>query len=1489
VKGKQIVVGTKSGNFEQYTPEGTPKAKLPPPPELEENQYYPTSVQWLENDLFLASYARHDGTPQDNLEVFIIQRTKQSITYTKFFDVLDTMGLPERSGQHRFFVDLKQWGTTSKHLSFFASGLATEVGLMHGAADDEGTKWQLLFLDETARGVLPAAKKGVIQEDTSVLAMEVDLAATKSIVRGMEGGEELPDLPPPPRLLVYSQEGLLVSFNVQYPDAGPYPGMTRPKELPESSDSDVVPGVKAEAEVQKPTEVPTPIASTQVETPKPAFAGFGSVSSSTPSAFGASTTPNKSAFGSSGFGQTSTPSFGQATFSSTTPASTPAKPAFGQSGFGSTTPFSTPAAKPAFGQSGFGSSAPTSTSAAKPAFGGSAFGGFESTTPSSTPAGKPAFGQSGFGAVASGGTIPAAKPTFGGTSIPAFGQSSTPIPSGFGSTTFGQSSKPAFGSSTFGQSTFGKPAQPANPPTSPASTGTAFGKPSTPSVTTTFGAPSSDTSTGNAGSAAKPSGTTGFGFAASSDNSSAFGQKVASPSEEKQKPVTSTSSTSSAFGKTTFGQSAFGSASSSGFGSSAFGKATASPSTETKSVFAGFGSKSTPSPTGEVQSPFAGFGTKSSAAPASEAKSPFAGFGAKTTTSPSPEVKSPFSGFGSTKPASPAVQEGSTFGGFGSQTKTPSADVKSPSAAFGAAPSESKSSAGSDSGQDGFGLGGFASMLGETTKTGTAPGLESPPASPPLGPMGKVTVPGLDDDTPPSSPPPTPSQATSTGSSAFIKPATGFSGAVTNSFGAFGQSSKPSAFGSSAKPAALSTPPSTTSPFGQASTSSGTAFGQTSRPGSTSTSAFGQASTSSGSAFGQSSKPGSATTTTFGQTSSPGGSAFGQSSKPLGFGQSSTPKAAGFGSISGGFGGFGSGASTGGFGGFAAKAPVQGQSIFGQKDDSTKPLGSNASSIFGQKKEEYTPVFGQKSVSETASIVEAPKVETPPSKAAEALTPEKKAEESVSVPPAVLPSGYDVSGPATAEVTTVKTPPVDVATASSVPLPPPDSAAPIRLPPADSPEVTSKIEDVSSSSSQEVLVEHEEVPPQSHERETAAEYDHDGESQDSYEQDGYDYEEEIEGEGQEDYDEDEEEYDEDEYDEEDGYEDEDYDEDAEEEVEEEEEGGEMLDRRSSVTVIPTEMSPIEEESPVEEDNEDGDEPSGKSGAKSPPAWFAKTSSAETSPLSIADQGGASASLFSRLGPAPTPATPTSSDTQSTTTATKTAPAFNLKHAVRTNSPLGQPPQMAFTSSEASPAKMATSFSFFGNAEKKPDDQKPLFGPGAKSAGFGLGLGKPSAPSAKSPVEEKPSFGGFGGFGQAASTIPAPVKEEPKSPFAGFGQSSVPAKPSAAPSLFAGFGQPSQTASKVDHSPQKTSTPPSLFSGFGQATPPKQAPSAVTAPVVKPAPPTTFTIPTRTIVPPAQQPRDDGKKTMGAVLERMVATLMADLYYVSGHLFVRRLS
>ena len=510
-KGKQLVVGTPSGKLVQYTPEGEAKAEIPSPLELDPPaQYYPSFVRWLENDIFLVAYAQVHGSPDEPLEVFVIHRQGAAFTFTKFFDPLNAMGVPGRSGRFRHFAGLRDWGSKTKHLDFLMSGVASEVGVMHGqtAAKGEAPKWEALILEETARGIMPAAKKG-ISDDTSCIGLAVDLTSDKAIRQGLQGGIELPDLDPAPRLLAYSQEGVIISFNILYADAGRYEGMVKYGEVADARPTEgsmnatdsvsAIPTTSAEA--------PKP----KLEAPKPSF-GFGAfgspASTSTPSkpgtafggpAFGASTSPSSgslsqpvpssalaigqapatkpttlnsvasgpsigggdpTAFGQSAIGQSSNSAFGHASFGSTisafgSPSSGSGAAAFGSSAFGQTVKAAMPSA--------FGSSSISSTGLGFGAFGSkpAAANGF-------------AFGTSTFGTAPTApgsnatpmafASMTSPQPSVPTSNTPAFGQAPSLKPASPGATAFGrqsvpvafgQTAKPAGQSATFGNITGG--------------------------------------------------------------------------------------------------------------------------------------------------------------------------------------------------------------------------------------------------------------------------------------------------------------------------------------------------------------------------------------------------------------------------------------------------------------------------------------------------------------------------------------------------------------------------------------------------------------------------------------------------------------------------------------------------------------------------------------------------------------------------------------------------------------------------------------------------------------------------------------------------------------------------------------------------------------------------------------------------------------------------------------------------------------------------
>ncbi|KAL9439727.1 hypothetical protein AB3S75_025229 [Citrus x aurantiifolia] len=389
---------------------------------------------------------------------------------------------------------------------------------------------------------------------------------------------------------------------------------------------------------------------------KPAF-GFGSTSTQT-SPFGSTTQQSQPAFGSSlfgsstPFGASSQPAFG----ATSTPAFGTSNPAFGATStpaFGATSaPAFGATSTPAFGSTGtaFGaSSAPAFGSggafgaSSTPLFGSSSTSAFgASSTPAFGASSAPAFGASSapaFGASSAPAFGASSAPAFGASSAgsfsfgssPAFGQSTSAFSSSpFGTSTSpfgaqsspfgGQSTTPTFGSTGFGQSTFGGQRGgsriAAYAPTTEAETGSASqpaGKLESISAMPVYKDKSheelrwEDYQLGDKGGplpAGQSAGGIGFGASAAPSSpfapSPAFGQSSASPFSS------STMSNLFAPKTSTFTSSSFGtSTSTSAFGSSPFGvSSSANPFGSTSSATPSiFGSTSTPT-----------FGTSSSPA-----------------------------------------------------------------------------------------------------------------------------------------------------------------------------------------------------------------------------------------------------------------------------------------------------------------------------------------------------------------------------------------------------------------------------------------------------------------------------------------------------------------------------------------------------------------------------------------------------------------------------------------------------------------------------------------------------------------------------------------------------------------------------------------------------------------------------------------------------------------------------------------------------------
>lgn len=114
VKGKQIAVGFANGFVAQFTPEGEKKAEVGPPPALTSSgsTYLVRSLEWLENNVFLVTYAKPrdpaSGEPTHEDEVYIIERSSSSMNYVHFMDPSPAFGMMSREGR-RWFAKFKSW------------------------------------------------------------------------------------------------------------------------------------------------------------------------------------------------------------------------------------------------------------------------------------------------------------------------------------------------------------------------------------------------------------------------------------------------------------------------------------------------------------------------------------------------------------------------------------------------------------------------------------------------------------------------------------------------------------------------------------------------------------------------------------------------------------------------------------------------------------------------------------------------------------------------------------------------------------------------------------------------------------------------------------------------------------------------------------------------------------------------------------------------------------------------------------------------------------------------------------------------------------------------------------------------------------------------------------------------------------------------------------------------------------------------------------
>ena len=438
-RGKQLVLGVKTGEIIQFTPEGDVKAVLPPPES--DRPLYVEDVQWLENHVFLVTYNTCLSTPEPEPihenEVYVLYRDAKSnsLTFAAFpYDVSPPFGDRTRWG-YRYTCMLRDW-LPMKHFVFMTCSASTDVGVL-GFKDG----WKALVLEETSRPVLPFLS-GDDFCDSSPMALALDLTAEDPVPdpNAAEKGEDpSATLPATPILYIYTNDGVLLGYHVIYTETDkPYPGMITGQgaisHSPNASTnvSASIPPAFAESVHGSTTPNRTPtFGSTSAfgAVSQPAFgstSAFGQQSSfgsafSNGSPFSKFSASGATAFGGgNALGQKQMPASGQ----STQPPSGPAPGQSSEPAFGSTSAFGQ-LQKPTFG------AASTFARAQKPITGSnSAFGQF-SQQGTASGLGPTAFSalsnkQNAFGSVSSQGSVFGSGGSFD-TGKPAFA-SVTPAP-----------------------------------------------------------------------------------------------------------------------------------------------------------------------------------------------------------------------------------------------------------------------------------------------------------------------------------------------------------------------------------------------------------------------------------------------------------------------------------------------------------------------------------------------------------------------------------------------------------------------------------------------------------------------------------------------------------------------------------------------------------------------------------------------------------------------------------------------------------------------------------------------------------------------------------------------------------------------------------------------------------------------------------------------------------------------------------------------------
>ncbi|CAG8589880.1 544_t:CDS:10 [Racocetra fulgida] len=229
----------------QFTPEGTSKAIIQPPPDLQQQSHcvimffspfhiwvYDSKVQnvlWPETTLLVVAYFPVIQEEDSELEIFVISREiKSKFLYMKCPLICTQSDRPKLP--YLYMETVKDWGTNLKCLIICASANSADINLI---AQDASNNWTSLILSETNRAALPLSE--IHDSDTLPVGLAIDFTCTEHWVTRLTGDEDTV-VPPVPLLYILNDECDIIAYRCFHKDEN-FSGMAPPKVLPTTGHS----------------------------------------------------------------------------------------------------------------------------------------------------------------------------------------------------------------------------------------------------------------------------------------------------------------------------------------------------------------------------------------------------------------------------------------------------------------------------------------------------------------------------------------------------------------------------------------------------------------------------------------------------------------------------------------------------------------------------------------------------------------------------------------------------------------------------------------------------------------------------------------------------------------------------------------------------------------------------------------------------------------------------------------------------------------------------------------------------------------------------------------------------------------------------------------------------------------------------------------------------------------------------------------------------